>query len=185
MGTSVFLLIIILIGVAAYVLGRSRAIAVAAGDESKLHSRPGYFGSYSTILSVLPALLVLVVGLAIGSEIVDRSLRNGLPADVLAKSVDEQNVVFNMIRGMSGGIEKMTPDEKATVRADIGTLKAILGSKGVPLAKEPEPFMVDAAEAYSSNASAVRLSVGILSVAVALLGAFYALSRVVADLPCP
>ncbi|MDO6966292.1 phosphate ABC transporter permease subunit PstC [Rhizobium alvei] len=178
MGTSVFLLIIVLIGVAAYVLGRSRAIAVAAGDESKLHSRPGYFGSYSAILSLLPALLVLVIGMAIGSELVDRSLRNALPADVLSKPVEEQNVIFHMIQGMSGGIEKMTTEEKATAKADISTLKAILGSKGVPLAREPEPFMVDAAEIYSSNASNVRLSVGILSVAVALLGMFFALSRV-------
>jgi phosphate transport system permease protein len=53
----------ILIGVAivAFLFGRSRAVAVAAGTPSALHSRPNYHGFFAAILATAPALALLTV----------------------------------------------------------------------------------------------------------------------------
>lgn len=178
MGSALTLLIILLIGAAAYFLGRSRALTVAAGDESKLHSRPGYFGAHAAILAILPALLIYLAGVVIGGNIVERSTYAALPSDVQAMTAPEQNVVYHMITGIAGGLSRLTPEEGAAIRSNIDSAKQILGAKGVPLAQAPQPYMIDAAYAYAASAGRSATIVGILAILASLVGAVYSLSRV-------
>ena len=178
MGSALTFLIILAIGVVAYIVGRSRAVTVSGGDPRKLHSRPAYFGSFAALLSVVPATLVLIVGMAIGASIVENSIRSSLPADVLAKPQNEQDVVYGMVSAMAGGLARLTPEEAKVVDGDLSKMKEVLGAKGVPLAQVPQPFMVDAARQFSSEASAAHWTVGLLSIAASVAGALYAFSRV-------
>ncbi|MBL0371490.1 phosphate ABC transporter permease subunit PstC [Rhizobium sp. KVB221] len=178
MGSALTFLTILVIGLAAYFLARARAAAVVDGDIRKLHSRPVYFGSYAAILSILPASLVLIAGLVIGAGVVENSIRSSLPAEVLAKPQSEQNVAYQMVSAIADGLARMTPAETATVSSDITQLKAVLGSKGVPLAQQPQPYMVDAAQHLMNMAGTTSLIVGLVSISVALAGAYFALSRV-------
>jgi phosphate transport system permease protein len=178
MGSALAFLIIVVVGLVAYFLGRSRAVAAVDGDVRKLHSRPVYFGTFSAILAILPATLVLIVGLTIGGGMVERSVRASFPADVLAKPQSEQNVVYEMVSAMAGGLSRLTPEEEALVKSDIGKFKEVLGAKGVPLAQVPQPYMVDAAHSLAGETSMTRLVVGIVSILIALVGGYYALSRV-------
>jgi len=178
MGSALTFLIIMAFGVVAYFLGRSRAASVAGGDIRKLHSRPVYFGSFAALLCILPATLVLIVGTVIGAGIVENSIRSSLPADVLAKPQAEQNVVYQMVSAMSGGLERLSSDEMKVVDGDLGKMKEVLGNKGVPLAQVPQPYMVDAARALSSAAGTTSLIVSLVSMLVAVAGGAYALSRV-------
>jgi phosphate transport system permease protein len=178
MGSALTFLIVLAVGLAAYFLGRARAAAVVDGDIRKLHSRPVYFGSYAAILTVLPAMIVLVVGLAIAGNVVEHSIRASFPADVLAKPQSEQNVVYQMVSAMAGGLNRLTPDEAALVNSDIGKFKQVLGSKGVPLAQAPQPYMVEAARNLASEAATTHLVVGLGAILAALGGLFFALSRV-------
>jgi phosphate transport system permease protein len=61
MSISLLLLIIAGIGVAGYLIGSWRANALAGGKLSNLHSRPGYYGSFVAIWSMLPAAAILLV----------------------------------------------------------------------------------------------------------------------------
>jgi phosphate transport system permease protein len=178
MGSTLTFLIILAVGLTAYFLGRTRATAVVGGDVRKLHSRPVYFGSYSAILAILPATVVLIAGLVIGGNFVEHSIRSSFPADVLAKPQNEQNVVYEMVSAMAGGLNRLTPEEEALVGTDISKFKEVLGSKGVPLAQAPQPYMVDAARNLSSMAATTHLVVGLASILIAVAGAFFALSQV-------
>jgi phosphate transport system permease protein len=178
MGSALIFLIILLIGISAYFLGRSRAVSVAAGDESKLHSRPGYFGAHAAIFSILPALILLVVGLIIGSSIVERATYAALPAEVLSAPAQEQDLTYHMITSIAGGLGRLTPEESAKIRSDISSAKQILGAKSVPLAQDPQPFMIDAAYANAAATGVTTTIVGVLSILLALAGAYYSLSRV-------
>jgi phosphate transport system permease protein len=178
MGSALIFLIILAIGVVAYFLGRSRAATVVGGDVRKLHSRPVYFGSFAALLATLPATIVLIVGLIIGAGVVENSIRSNFPAEVLAKPASEQNVVYQMVSAMAGGLSRLTPDETTIVDGDLGKMKEVLGAKGVPLAQVPQPYMVDAARMLSSEAWTTSLIIGTVSILVSLAGAFYALSRV-------
>ena len=178
MGSALTLLIILAIGVVGYFLGRSRAVSVVNGDFRKLHSLPGYFGAFTALLCILPATLVLVVGIVVGAGMVENSIRSTLPADVLAKPQSEQNITYQMISAMAGGLSRLSPEETKIVEGDLGKMKEVLGSKGVPLAQVPQPYMVDAAHALASEANKASLIVSIASILAAIAGGFFALSRV-------
>ncbi|HHZ07591.1 MAG TPA: phosphate ABC transporter permease subunit PstC, partial [Rhizobiales bacterium] len=178
MSSSLVLLLVAVIGVAAYFLVRSRSVAAVGGDARKLHSRPQYFGAHGAIWAFLPALLFLIAGSYAGSSWVERSVRSSLPAEVLAKPQHEQDVAFGMVRAIAVGLERLTPEEGAAATQDLGRLKAALGAKGVPLAQEPQPYMVEGARKLIADANASRWIVGILTIAISVAGAFYSHSRV-------
>jgi phosphate transport system permease protein len=171
-------LIIAVVGLLAYFLARSRAATVVQGELKKLHSRPTYFGSYAAIAAILPATVVLIVGLMIGGGMVEHSVRAGFPADVLAKPQNEQNVVYQMVSSMAGALNRLTPDEEKLVNSDINKFKEVLGSKGVPLAQAPQPYMVDAARSLAGQAATVHWVVGILSILIAAAAGYWAISRI-------
>jgi phosphate transport system permease protein len=180
MGSALTFLIIVVVGIVAYFMGRSRAATVVGGELSQLHSRPVYFGSYAVVLAVLPATLVLIIGMAVGGSMVERSVRASFPADVLAKTQSEQNVVYQVVSAMAGALNRLTPDEEKLVTSDINKFKEVLGSKGVPLAQAPQPYMVDAARNLASQSATTHIVVGILAIIVSVAGAYWALSRTTA-----
>jgi len=51
--------------VAAFVLGRRRAVAVVSGDVRSLHSRPAYYGHWVALWAGLPGLLLVLVWVAV------------------------------------------------------------------------------------------------------------------------
>ena len=48
--------VIVLIAIVAYFLASRRAMAIAGGRSSELHSRPGYYASYAALMAAGPAL---------------------------------------------------------------------------------------------------------------------------------
>ena len=178
MGSASVFLIILIIGVVAYFLTRSRSSAVVNGDVRKLHSRPAYFGSHAAIWAILPAALFLIIASAIGADFVERSVRASLPAEHLAKPQNEQDVIYGMVSAIAAGYERLSADETATVDGDITKLKGVLGSKGLPLAQDPQPFMVEAAKRLNGETSAMKWGVAVVSILLALAGAAYSYTRV-------
>jgi phosphate transport system permease protein len=51
---------------AGFALGRRRALALAEGAPSRLHSRPAYHGAFVALAALLPATALLLVGLVAG-----------------------------------------------------------------------------------------------------------------------
>ena len=178
MGSASVFLVILIIGAVAYFLTRSRSSAVVGGDVRKLHSRPAYFGSHAAIWAILPATIFLLVASSIGANYVERSVRGSLPAEHLAKPQNEQDVIYGMVTAIASGYTRLTAEEAATVDADITKLKATLGSKGLPLAQDPQPFMVDAAKRLNSETAAMKWGVAIVSILLGLAGAAYSYTRV-------
>ena len=178
MGSASVFLIILIIGAVAYFLTRSRSSAVVGGDVRRLHSRPAYFGSHAAIWAILPATIFLLVAANIGANFVEHSVRGSLPAEHLAKPQNEQDIIYGLVRAIATGYERLSDVERATVDADITKLKAALGSKGLPLAQDPQPFMVDAARRLIGETSAMKWGVAIVSILLALAGAAYSYTRV-------
>ena len=49
---------LLLFSTGAYYLGRKRAFAVSGGQIRNLHSLPSFYGSYTALWCILPALIV-------------------------------------------------------------------------------------------------------------------------------
>lgn len=178
MGSASAFLIIVIIGVVAYFLTRRRSSAVVDGDVRKLHSRPAYFGSHAAIWAILPATLFLLIASSIGENYVERSVRASLPAEHLAKPQNEQDVIYGMVTAIAAGYGRLSAEETTAVDGDIAKLKVTLGSKGVPLAQDPQPFMVEAAKLLNSQKATMKWGVALVSILLALAGAAFSYTRV-------
>ncbi|WP_242219826.1 phosphate ABC transporter permease subunit PstC [Shinella zoogloeoides] len=172
MSISLLLLIVAGIGVVGYLLGSWRANALAGGRLSSLHSRPGYYGAFVAVWSILPAALLLLVWAVASPAYIGSAVRAGFPEEVKATSQAEQNLSYNMIGAISRGLPALSPEERETLSRDASAARGILGAKGVPLAADPAPYMLKAAEDLDRMTATSGTILTVLVVAVALAGAF-------------
>ncbi|MGK9054926.1 phosphate ABC transporter permease subunit PstC [Neorhizobium petrolearium] len=178
MSTSLILLIVALIGIAGYVAGARRAMALAGGLSSKLHSRPGYYGSFIALWAIVPALLILAVWLVASPIYINSSVRSGFPEEVKALSEAEQGLNFGMVSSLARGMNVLSLEEIERVGSNPAELRAALGAKGVPLAGEPQPFMVEAAGELNTMTALSRTAMTIVVLAASLAGALLAFRQI-------
>ncbi|MFC3071541.1 phosphate ABC transporter permease subunit PstC [Shinella pollutisoli] len=174
MSISLLLLLVAAIGVTGYVGGNRRAQALAGGRLSSLHSRPGYYGSLVAIWALLPAIAVLLVWIVASPVYIGSTIRSGFPEAVQAEPQATQNLNYNMVGAIARGLKLLTPEERATISADAAAARALLSSKGVPLAADPAPYMVEAAQNLDRMTTTSRMIVTVLVLAAALAGAVVA-----------
>jgi phosphate transport system permease protein len=144
MTLSPILFAVALFALAAFGLGRRRALARAGGRIAELHSLPGYYGGYAALWSGLPGLAVAIAWLALASPALDRLTLAGAPA--LAASPPAERALFmNDVRNsVRGGVESDDPAVRAaaeyytTMRqrglAAVAALAALLSLGGAALA---------------------------------------------------
>src|SRR5262245_52492671 len=160
----------------------SKARGLARGAPRILHSRPGFYGGYVALWTVLPALFVVVIWSAAAPIIIDRTVRAELPQEVLAQSDGEIALVMGTIRSIAQGLPVMTAAEKDTIRTDPKSAREILGKSGVVLAADPQPFMLDRAQHLNDAYSFSRLAMTGTAVVLVVVGFLYAFARVAATL---
>jgi phosphate transport system permease protein len=175
MNTSILLLILALIGIASYLLGTRRAVAMVGSSATKMHSRPGYHGSYVLVWAVLPAAFILALWLIISPLVITSSVRASFPDDIQAQSEAQQSLNYGMVGSIARGLERLTPEEFAAAKADPATLRPLLGSKGVAIAGDPQPYMVEAAETLNTMSATSQVGMVLVVLVAALGGAVYAM----------
>jgi phosphate transport system permease protein len=178
MSTSLILLIVAIVGLAGYVIGARRSLAVAGGLSSKLHSRPGYYGSFVAVWAVVPAVFVLFIWLVASPTYIGSSIRGAFPEEVKAQSEAEQGLAFGMITSIARGMNVLSLEEIDRVGSNPVDLRAALGAKGVPLAGDPQPYMVEAAGNLNTMTYASRLAMTVAVLAVSVLGAAFAYRQI-------
>ena len=175
MNTSILLLILALIGIASYLLGTRRAVAMVGSSATKMHSRPGYHGSYVLVWAVLPAAFILALWLVISPLVITSAVRASFPDDIQSQSEAQQGLSYGMVGSIARGLERLTPEEFAAAKADPATLRPLLGSKGVAIAGDPQPYMVEAAETLNTMSATSQVGMVLVVLVAAIGGALYAM----------
>ncbi|MVA26143.1 phosphate ABC transporter permease subunit PstC [Agrobacterium vitis] len=176
MSTSILIFIVIAIGIIGYLLGSSRAQSLAQGRASALHSRYGYHGSFVSILAVVPAFLVLGLWMAIAPSLIETRVREAMPDTVKAQAGATQNLNYGTIGAIARGLKSLDDEQLAKLKsADATTARTMLAEQGVPLAGEPEPYMIVAAEALNGMRAINDMALTIVVIATSLAGALFAL----------
>lgn len=113
-------LLVVLVGLAlaAYWLGRTRALAVVGGPRGmrNLHSLPSYYGALTAIWCALPALIVLGLWASFQDSIIVRLVTDHLPAETRSLSASELGLVMNDVRNVVAGnisADSVRPEVKA------------------------------------------------------------------------
>ncbi len=172
MSTSLLLLIVIVIGIVAYVIGSSRAASLAAGKPSSLHSRFGYHGAFSALVAILPALLLMAIWSAVSPAMIHSRVTATFPEEVQALPEATRNLNYGMISSIANGLRQLDDADRSAVEAaSPSEVRALLAERGVAIADDPQPYMMAAAETMVDFANANRLAMVVVVLTVSVLGA--------------
>ncbi len=107
MSTSTLVLVLLVLSVAGYQLGRRRSLAVitgsGAGPGTRLHSLPSYYGLYTALWCGIPALILLALWLALEPVITTQLLISDLPPELQSLSEARLNLAVNDIKNLASG----------------------------------------------------------------------------------
>lgn len=149
MHKSTLLFLLLLISVYAFHSGRKKSSDMVGGKVKSLHSLPNYYGYYTALWSFLPAMLLFLLWLGLETLTIDHLLIAGLPEPSQALPKDQQGLLINDINNALAGSAGETKPE---LKAAVGHLRNL--------------------QAWSNGLLSA------LAVTVALLGAYYARSRI-------
>jgi phosphate transport system permease protein len=98
-------LLLIALSLIAWYSGRARALAVAGGPGRgvRLHSLPGYYGYYTAIRCLLPALFLILLWITLEPRIIAALVVKGLPEAQRTLPPGELDLLLNTIRNLAAG----------------------------------------------------------------------------------
>lgn len=153
MQSTTLILLLGAIAATAFFLGRGRSLAVVGGPGhgTRLHSLPGYYGYFTAIWCLLPALAVMLLWLSLEPRVVVALVVNGLPEAQQNLTAGELNLLVNNIKNLAAG------------DAVSGNVDAVL---------------TDAANRFTEFSAISRRILATLSLGLAVLGAALAWRRI-------
>jgi len=181
------LLILAGLGAVGFVIGRQRAIASADGDSRLLHSLAVYYGTNVTLLTLIPALLVLGLWLIIQPIIVDGAVTSILP-DTIIEEAGNADLAMTEVRrlaeGIDTGVERgaFTEEEALDLRAGLTDIRDRLAEVGVALGTDVRPEVLAAAQRFRELSATGRTWMLVAVFVLAAAGLAYAYSRTHRDL---
>ena len=123
MSLTVIALLIVGLGVVAFLVARGRAAAfeapVGAPAGLRPHSRPSYHGAYVALAGVIPALLLLAAGSAVQPRVLDGAIVAAMPVADQPKTAMDREAVIQEVKGLASGelADAFNPASKAAVPA--------------------------------------------------------------------
>jgi phosphate transport system permease protein len=178
---SVLLLILLVALVPIFVIGLLRARRLAKDNPRALHSRPGYYGGYIAIWSVLPALAFLLIWSALAPGIISKIVRAELPESVVQQSGGQISLIMGTVEAVARGLPFLTPAERNEIATNPAAVRDILGKAGVILAAEPDTYVVAAAYRLNELRRLGRWLMTGIAALLAVIGFLFAYSRIRAD----
>ncbi len=173
--------VILAIALAAFFLGRARAISGADGNIRILHSLPGYYGWYAALMAALPAFGLLLLWLIVQPFLLERQVGALLP-----EAVTSDDTAFKLamadVRRVAGGVDTavgagaITTEAAANLGATDTDVRALLASVGVALGSSVAPETLGAAQAYREMTATAALLRMLAVLGVTVLGLSYALA---------
>ncbi|UXN58230.1 phosphate ABC transporter permease subunit PstC [Phyllobacterium zundukense] len=142
--TTAYFLILALLTVSWFLVGRQRASSLAGADPASLHSLPSYHGMFLAALIFLPMILIFIVGAPLAERYIEARAFSGLDPSTISDELG-----------------------RSAVLRDIHSV--IAGT----YAGTASPELTTAASAYSSAASTTSWLLLIAGIAAALVAAMF------------
>jgi len=136
MNTSITLLVVAVLTVIGFYMGRRQALGAADGLPARLHSLPSYYGYYVAIWCGLPTLALLAAWLILQPIIVDGLVIGSLPAAQQNLPPDRLGLLLNDIRNIAKG--DAASETSAVVVAAVAHLLLLMVT--VPNLASPKKF---------------------------------------------
>jgi phosphate transport system permease protein len=179
MNLGVLFLIIAVLAIAGYVVGRRRAVASVSGDIRKLHSLPQFYGRISLLVTAVPALFLIGAWMVAEPFFVETESYALVSAGATADS-KPANLLMADVRRVAGGLDTLQGaglDINALL-TDGALLKTALNEAGIVLETEPTAATLAAAISLRDTISTSRYILGAVAILLSAAGLIYSLSRI-------
>jgi len=115
---TVLIVVLLALSSVAYTYGRRKVLSAAGNQYRSMHSLPKYYGTFAALWSLLPALLLFALWIALEDSIVTAMVTNSLPPSYQEIPEAELGLVINDIRNqVSGNVvsQELNPEMQAAV----------------------------------------------------------------------
>jgi len=153
MQSTTLILLLVAMAMVSFYMGRRRSLLLAGGPSRRvvLHSLPGYYGYFTLIWCLLPALGLLLLWVLLEPRVVIALVVSGLPDAQRNLSPGELDLLINNIRNLAAG-DAVSGDVSAVMQA--------------------------AADRYLEYLTVSRRMLAVLTLGLAGLGSTFALRRI-------
>lgn len=118
--------LVLVIAATSYLAARGRAIALAAGDLSSLHSRPSYHGLHALLWVLMVGFAALLILATAGSLIINALLMGDIAAALPdSERIERQLILSDAISISNGTLASQTDALREGIAARYGTLEAV------------------------------------------------------------
>ncbi|WP_377505479.1 phosphate ABC transporter permease subunit PstC [Octadecabacter sp. R77987] len=176
-------LLVLAIGAACFVLGRTRALASADGNIRNLHSLPAYYGWNAALWAAGPAILVLICWMIAQPVMINRVVAPLMVTDAASAGSGELGLLMSDVRRVADGLDRIvasgTMSAQTVLALDVetGDLRDTLASAGVAVGTDVSAATLNAAQEYRVQSARWLLWRMIVVIAVAVLGGLWALRQ--------
>ncbi|MCJ8521645.1 phosphate transport system permease protein [Pseudorhizobium tarimense] len=175
MSVGSIVLVVLVLAVVGYVLGRRRALSTSAATGTRLHSLPGYYGQTVALFVAVPALLVLAAWLFAQPILIENRVRGMIPDSVIPEG-GARSLVMADVRNIAGGLDAvlrrdaLNEDALVNGNLDFSNVRVRLADVGVALGSDVPREVFDAAVTYRQSAKygSIGMTVVVLAIALAL-----------------
>jgi phosphate transport system permease protein len=126
MRISTLTLLLIAMSMAAFWLGRRKALMSVGGARSirNLHSLPGYYGYYTAIWCGVPGLILIVCWFIFNDALIIQRVVGQLPANLRGLPADQLSLLVNDIKNMAAG-QFVNPERAGELAAAADSYSSI------------------------------------------------------------
>ncbi len=173
MQSSHVFIILLILAIAAFVVGRWRSIQLKNAGQ-QVHSLPFYHGMYFAICTSLLPLAVLGLWMFTSHYTINSWVMAALPPDILAQSPGDRSLSISMIDSLAEQSNNLSGAEIATLRSGGDAATTILTQHHIGLSQNPQSFVIDAALHKAALVQSAVWIAAALCLALAALGFYYA-----------
>ena len=143
---------ICIISAVAFFASRARALSSVSGDQRKLHSLPQYYGTNGLLLSLIPALILLLIWTYLQSLFIENHVAELIPSALITENANI-NLLMSEVERLSDGLKMVVStglmsrgDALLATINDLTVIEAALKQADVFLSGDIRPEIMSAAQ---------------------------------------
>ena len=180
--TGIAVLVVFVVAVAGFFLGRARALASGGGDRRNLHSLLNYYGWNVALVGLVPALILLAAW-SIAQPLVLQSSVSDMISQDRIEETGSLSLAMSEVRRLADGLDvaiaqgAMTRGEAGQLQGDVADLRDRLADVGVALGSNVDAETLAAAQAFRAGTATGNIWKMLLVIAVSVGGTGFALMQ--------
>lgn len=177
--TAIVILVLALIG---YFMGRQRALQDSGGDARDLHSLPSYYGWNVSVFVLVPAFLTLALWLIAQPLLINGMVRGSIP-ETAYNTPGELSLIMSDVQRVADGLDTavaqgvMSTDMAKDLNANFNDVRGRLAEAGVALGSDVTSSTLRAAKEYRGLSGTAQLVRTVVVLGLAIAGFAFAYMR--------